>query len=77
MIINKLGRGVTVLYGKRGFSKEGEIPEPIEMLYTVMTRLELSGLKKEVQKIDPNVFMTMVSINDIKGGMIKKRTIKD
>ncbi|MFH1051140.1 MAG: YitT family protein [bacterium] len=77
MIINKLGRGVTVLNGKRGFSKEGEEPEPIEMLYAVMTRLELSGLKKEVQKIDPNAFMTMVSINDIKGGMIKKRTIKD
>jgi len=77
MIINKLGRGVTVLTGKRGFSKEGEEPEPIEMLYTVMTRLELQGLKKEVQKIDPNAFMTMVTINDIKGGMIKKRTIKD
>ncbi|ROL62464.1 YitT family protein [Bacteroidetes/Chlorobi group bacterium ChocPot_Mid] len=77
MIINKLGRGVTVLTGKRGFSKEGEEPEPIEMLYTVMTRLELQGLKKEVQKIDPKAFMTMVTINDIKGGMIKKRTIKD
>ncbi len=77
MITNKLGRAVTVLNGKRGFAREGEEPEPIEMLYTVMTRLEISGLKKEVQKIDPKAFMTMVAINDIKGGMIKKRTIKD
>jgi uncharacterized membrane-anchored protein YitT (DUF2179 family) len=76
MITQKLGRGVTVFAGRRGYTKEGEVPEPIDIVYTVITRLEISRLKTEVEKIDPKAFMTMTRINDTKGGMIKKKSIK-
>jgi uncharacterized membrane-anchored protein YitT (DUF2179 family) len=42
----------------------------------VITRLEISKLNIEIQKIDPNAFVVMTTIKDIKGGMIKKRRLK-
>jgi uncharacterized membrane-anchored protein YitT (DUF2179 family) len=75
MIIEKLGRGVTVYNGKRGFGKTGESKD-IEIVYTVVTRLELNRLNTEIEKIDPTAFVVMSSIKDTKGGMIKKRPLK-
>lgn len=40
MITNKLGRGVTVYRGKRGFGKHGQTDE-IDIIFTVVTRLEI------------------------------------
>lgn len=75
MIINKLGRGITVYNGKRGFGKRGENRD-VEIIYTVITRLELNKLNTEIEKIDPNAFVVMHSVKDTKGGMIKKRPFK-
>lgn len=75
MIISNLGRGVTVYNGKRGFEKKGEAKE-IDIVYTVITRLELNKLNVEIEKIDPNAFIVMSSIKDTKGGMIKRRPLK-
>jgi len=72
MITGALGRGVTVYKGKRGFGKTGETKE-MDIIYTVITRLEISKLNAEIEKIDPNAFVVMNSIKDTKGGMIKKR----
>jgi len=75
MIVNVIGRGVTVYNGKRGFGKSGEAKD-IDIVYTVVTRLELNRLNTEIEKIDPNAFVVMSSIKDTKGGMIKKRPLK-
>ncbi len=75
MIINTMGRGVTVYSGKRGFGKRGE-GQDIDIIYTVTTRLELNKLNTEIEKIDPNAFVVMNSVKDTKGGMIKKRPLQ-
>jgi uncharacterized membrane-anchored protein YitT (DUF2179 family) len=75
MIIQKLGRGVTLYSGKRGFTKTGE-EQNIDIVYTVVTRLELNRLNAEIEKIDPKAFVVMNRIKDTKGGMIKKRSFK-
>ncbi len=75
MIVSTIGRGVTVYNGKRGFGKSGE-SKNIDIVYTVVTRLELNRLNAEIEKIDPNAFVVMSSIKDTKGGMIKKRPLK-
>lgn len=75
MIINDMGRGVTVYNGKRGFGKQGEAKE-IDIIYSVVTRLELNKLNSEIEKIDADAFVVMSSIKDTKGGMIKKRPLK-
>jgi uncharacterized membrane-anchored protein YitT (DUF2179 family) len=75
MIINEMGRGVTVYKGKRGYGKNGETGE-FDIIYTVITRLELNRLNTEIQTIDPNSFVVMSSVKDTKGGRIKKRSLK-
>lgn len=75
MIIETMGRGVTVYMGKRGFGKRGE-GSNIDIIYTVVTRLELNKLKAEIDTIDENAFVVMNSIKDTKGGMIKKRPLQ-
>jgi len=76
-IINKLGRGVTVLKGKSGFGKKGHRSFDVDVIFSVVTRLELQRLKTEVTKIDPEAFMVENSVSDIKGGMIKKRPFQE
>ncbi|MFC7772837.1 YitT family protein [Flavobacterium sp. GCM10027622] len=75
MIIEVMGRGVTVYSGHRGFGKRGETKET-EIIYTVITRLELNKLNTEIEKIDPHCFIVMNSVKDTKGGMIKRRPLK-
>jgi uncharacterized membrane-anchored protein YitT (DUF2179 family) len=75
MIMDRLGRGLTVYSGKRGYGKRGEAKE-IDIVYTVVTRLELNKLNTEIEKIDSNAFVVMSSIKDTKGGMLKKRPLK-
>lgn len=74
MIINILGRGVTVYKGKRGYGKSGDVKD-MDIVYTVITRLEINKLNTELEKIDPNAFVVMSSIKDTKGGMIKRRGV--
>ncbi|WP_309613285.1 YitT family protein [Flavobacterium sp.] len=75
MIIDKMGRGVTVYSGKGGYGKRGQTKE-VDIIYTVITRLELNKLNTEIEKIEPTAFVVMNSIKDTKGGMIKKRPLK-
>lgn len=75
MIIHTMGRGVTVYSGKRGYGKRGESRE-VDIIYTVVTRLELNKLNTEIEKIEPHAFVVMNSVKDTRGGMIKKRPLK-
>jgi uncharacterized membrane-anchored protein YitT (DUF2179 family) len=76
MIIKKMGRGVTLYKGSGGYGKGGLKKYDQEIVYTVITRLEISKLQTELDTIDPNAFTVMHSIRDTKGGMIKKRVMK-
>lgn len=75
-IVEKMGRGVTVLKGKSGFGKQGHRDTDTDILYSVITRLELQKLKTEIAKIDDEAFVVENSVNDIRGGMIKKRPLQ-
>jgi len=76
MITEKLGRGVTIYSGKEGYGKRGNNLKQIDIVYTVITRLEIARLRTEIDKIDSNAFIIMSSIKDTKGGMIKKRPLE-
>jgi len=56
--------------------KRGDILKETDILYTLITRLELAKLHTEIDKIDKDAFIVMHSIKDAKGGMIKKRPLK-
>lgn len=74
-IINNLGRGVTVFKSEKGYGSSGEAESEGKVLFCVVTRLEVSKLIFEIEKIDPKAFVVQNSIKDTKGGMIKKRPL--
>jgi len=74
MIANTMGRGLTVYNGKRGYTK-GTGANDVDILYCVLTRLEVSRFLTEVQKIDPNAFVIMSPVKDVKGGIMRKRRV--
>ena len=75
-IIKNLERGCTIYKGKNGFAPAGVPLNDQDIVYTVITRLELARLQTELEKVDPQAFIIMNSIKDAKGGMIKKRPFK-
>jgi len=74
MIIEKLGRGLTIYKANGGYGKKG-LHNEYDVIYTVITRLEIRKLNVEISKIDPKAFVIMHRVNDTRGGMIKKRTL--
>lgn len=75
IIIKKLGRGVTVYKGESGFGSTGIKEDERKILFCVVTRLETQKILSEIEKADPRAFVIQHSINETKGGMIKKRPL--
>lgn len=74
-ITEKLGRGATIYQGKRGYGKRGDRNVDIDIIFTVVTRLEIPALRREVKQIDPKAFLIQQSIDDTEGGMVKKKPL--
>ncbi|MBR1695872.1 MAG: YitT family protein [Selenomonas sp.] len=67
---DRLGRGVTLLHGAGGYTGESK-----EVLYCVVTRLEVDKLKEIVLDKDENAFVTINAVHDIVGGRFNKKSI--
>lgn len=77
-IVTQLGRGVTIFNGKRGLRGKKAQDSGLndrDILYTVVTKLELTKLRNIIEEIDPTSFMTTHSISAVKGGMVKQRKL--
>jgi len=72
-IIEQMGRGVTVYSGKKGYGKRGQSLGENDILFTVITRLEVGKVQRIITTIDDQAFIIQHSISDIRGGMIKQR----
>lgn len=66
----RLGRGVTYLEGKGGYSKDKKT-----VLYSVVTRLEISKLRSIINDKDQDAFVTINDVTDVMGGTERKRAI--
>ena len=66
-ITRHLGRGVTVY---RGYGSMREKDK--EILYCVVTRLEVGEIKDIVHSIDSKAFITIHTLSSVEGGMIKR-----
>lgn len=69
-----LGRGVTAFKADGGFGEKAKNPDR-NVLFCVVTRLEVTRVLTEIEKIDPKAFVIQYPIKDTKGGMIKKRPL--
>jgi uncharacterized membrane-anchored protein YitT (DUF2179 family) len=75
-LVNELGRGITIYKGERGFlpGKFG-VSNDCDIIFTVITRLELRKLKNLVNEIDEKAFVFANSIKEASGGVIKRRDL--
>jgi uncharacterized membrane-anchored protein YitT (DUF2179 family)/predicted metal-dependent HD superfamily phosphohydrolase len=73
-LVNKLGRGITVYKGERGFLPGSfEVSADCDIIFTVITRLEMRKLNVLVHEIDPKAFVFANTIKEASGGVIKRR----
>ena len=69
-IMTSLGRGITVYKGRGGLSFEDQ-----EIIYCVVTRLEVGRVKSIVRALDEGAFVTSHALADVEGGMVKHRRL--
>ncbi len=68
-ILKKLRRGATYLHGK-GIYKNDEK----EIIFAALSRRELVALQDKIKIIDPEAFMTVIDIRDVRGEGFKALT---
>lgn len=66
-ITGELGRGVTILHGRGGISDTEQ-----DVLYCVVTRLEIGRVKTAVRAIDRTAFVIIHALSDAEGGVVRK-----
>ncbi|GAO41441.1 YitT family protein [Flavihumibacter petaseus] len=74
LLVNEMGKGITVYEGKRGFLPGSfEVSSDCDIIVTVVTRLEIKQIQDAVLQIDPRAFMFVHSIKEASGGILKEK----
>ncbi|MCE3282079.1 MAG: hypothetical protein K0Q66_816 [Chitinophagaceae bacterium] len=72
-LVKEMGRGITIYKGERGFMKDTfEVKHDCDIIFTVITRLEVRRLKKVVHRLDPKAFVFTHTIKETAGGILKR-----
>jgi uncharacterized membrane-anchored protein YitT (DUF2179 family) len=66
-LLKRLGRGVTFLHGEGAFTGESK-----KIIYMIVGRIELSGVRSIVNEIDPKAVMAIENIAEVFGSNLKK-----
>ena len=69
-IIRDLARGVTLYKGRRGWTDAEQ-----DILFCVVTRLEIGRVRSLVAEYDPAAFLVVYPLSDVHGGVIKKAAL--
>ena len=69
-ITGELGRGVTVYRARGGMSGDER-----EILYCVITRLEISRVRTIIREVDERAFVITHPLADVQGGTVRKRAL--
>lgn len=63
LLIHELGLGVTIMYGRGGYSGEER-----EIIYVIVERLQLAEMKNIVHREDPNAFIAIENLHEVVSG---------
>ena len=69
--VQERGWGVTSLPSEQGFGKRGQNEDPIELLYVVVTRLEVGRLMSLIEEVDDHAFVSQSTLENVVGGKVK------
>lgn len=74
-LVNELGRGITIYKGERGFLPGNfDVSADCDIIFTVVTRLELRKLKNLVYDTDPKAFVFANTIREASGGVTNRKS---
>jgi uncharacterized membrane-anchored protein YitT (DUF2179 family) len=80
ILMTKFGRGITIYKGKRSMiGKNADLDgvADMEIIFTIVTKLEIGKVKKLVNEVDENAFIYCFPVNNAKGGVLKKRPLHE
>lgn len=73
-LVLELGRGITIYKGERGFLKDKyQESHDCDIIFTIITRLEVRRLKNIVMEIDEKAFVFTYTIKEAAGGVLKRK----
>jgi uncharacterized membrane-anchored protein YitT (DUF2179 family) len=73
IIVNDFNKAISVFKGERGYLPGSfDVKYECDIIMTIVTRLELHRIKQAVLLEDPNAFVYITSIKEVKGGVIKQ-----
>jgi uncharacterized membrane-anchored protein YitT (DUF2179 family) len=74
-LVNGLGRAITVYKGERGYLPGNfETRHDCDIVFTIITRLEMRKLKNLVREVDPQAFIYASSIREASGGVLTRKS---
>lgn len=74
LLVNELGKGITVYKGERGYLPGSfEVRTQSDIIVTIITRLEIKQIQDAVMEIDPKAFIYVQSIKEASGGILKAK----
>ena len=72
-LVLTMNKGITVYRGERGFMKESfEQSQDADIIFTIVTRLEVRKLQNIVRSIDPKAFIFTQTVREPQGGIVKE-----
>jgi uncharacterized membrane-anchored protein YitT (DUF2179 family) len=66
-LVKQLGRGITFIHGQGVYTSE-----PKKIIYTIVSRIELSSLRSIVNEMDPGALIAIENVADVSGSNFKK-----
>lgn len=69
-LMKQIGRGVTFFYGEGGYTGEKK-----NIIYCIVTSLQLARAKKAIEDIDPSAFISIVEAAEVQGKGFKRSAI--
>jgi uncharacterized membrane-anchored protein YitT (DUF2179 family) len=73
MLINDLNKSVTLYQARGGRTVDGD--DSLEVVYTIVTRLEVNRVIRKILEIDSNAFVAEHIMGDVHGGIVKRNTL--
>jgi len=80
ILMTKFGRGITIYKGKRSMiGKQADLDgiADMDIIFTIVTKLEIGKVKKLVNEVDENAFIYCFPVSNAKGGVLKKRPLHE
>ncbi len=70
-IIEKVGAGMTIYKGEKGYGNNGQLKE-FMIIHTVVNRIDIRKVHRVIDEIDESAFVVEYDINNIKGGVLRR-----